>query len=199
MKKIKALLNWSNASTVAIALLALTILVSPQAKALVISGMMKVGLMKPPAANTVTAPDSPINAAPAIMLRSADGKQVNTAEQRGKVLIINFWATWCPPCIAEMPSINEMYRHYKNNANVLVLPVDVDNNFQKSVPFMQRNHYTLPVYNINSDLPEQFVTSAIPTTVIIDKKGVIVARHEGAADYADKHFYNYIDKLVRDK
>lgn len=197
----KSLLTWSNACTTALIMLALVIMVSPQAKALVIRGMMEVGLMKPPAQNAATTATAGNTApvAPAIMLRSVKGELINTAGQNGKVLIINFWATWCPPCIAEMPSINEMYQHYKNNPNVLVLPVDVDNNFQKSIPFMQRNHYALPVYNINGDLPQEFVSGAVPTTVIINKKGVIAARHEGAANYTDKRFYAYIDKLASEK
>lgn len=193
----KKLFTWSNISTGVIALLMIVLVVSPQAKAIVIEGLMKIGLFKPPVENTEPAKTagSP-NAAPSFLLKDPEGKVIDIKDQQGKVLFINFWATWCPPCIAEMPSINEMYARYKNNPKVMILEIDVDNNFSKSVPFMKKHNYQMPVYNIASELPKGFLTNAIPTTVIIDKTGTVVARHEGGADYTDKGFYNYMDGLI---
>lgn len=194
----KRLISWSNAATVALALVIIVIVISPQAKAAVIQGLMKAGLFKPPVENTKpdkTADDGP-SLAPVLVLRTPDGKSFDIKDQKGKVLFINFWATWCPPCIAEMSSINEMYARYKSNPKVLILEVDVDGNFSKSVPFMKKNKYQLPVYNMASEPPEGFLSAAIPTTVIIDKTGNVVARHEGGANYADKAFYQYLDSLI---
>lgn len=194
----KKLITWSNATTVALAFLIIAIVISPQTKATMIQGLMRAGLFKPPVEDTE--PDKTANGgtnlAPGLVLRTPDGKSFDTKDQKGKVLFINFWATWCPPCIAEMPSINEMYARYKSNRKVMILEVDVDGNFSKSVPFMKKNKYQLPVYNLASEPPEGFLSAAIPTTVIIDKTGAIVARHEGGADYADKAFYKYLDGLI---
>ncbi|GAC1310070.1 MAG: hypothetical protein NVSMB24_26610 [Mucilaginibacter sp.] len=194
----KKLITWSNATTVALALMMVVLFVSPQAKAIMIEGLMKVGLFKPPVENTEPAKTGAgeANMAPSLLLKDPDGKTINIKDQRGKVLFINFWATWCPPCIAEMPSINEMYARYKNNPKVMILEVDADNNFGRSVPFMKKNNYEMPVYNTASEMPEGFLSGAIPTTVIIDKNGAVVARHEGGADYTDKGFYKYLDNLI---
>jgi thiol-disulfide isomerase/thioredoxin len=194
----KKLITWSNATTIILALMMIVLFISPQAKAIMIEGLMKIGLFKPPVENTEQAQgaNSKTGNAPSFLLKDANGRTINIKDQKGKVLFINFWATWCPPCIAEMPSINEMYTHYKNNPKVIILPVDVDNDFSKSVAFMKKNKYILPVFNMTSEPPAGFLSGAIPTTVIIDKTGTVVARHEGGADYTDKEFYNYIDKLT---
>lgn len=194
----KKLINWSNAMAVALALLMAVLFVSPRAKAIMIEGLMKVGLFKPPMDNTEPAKTaaSGLNMVPRFLLKDPDGKMINIKDQQGKVMFVNFWATWCPPCIAEMPSINEMYARYKNNPKVIILEVDADNDFSKSVPFMKKNNYQMPVYNAASEMPEGFLSGAIPTTVIIDKAGAVVARHEGGADYADKGFYKYMDSLI---
>lgn len=194
----KKLITWSNAITVVSVLLIIVLFVSPQAKATMIEGLMKAGLFKPPVENTEPAKtvNSGANAAPRFLLKDPAGNVIDIKDQQGKVLFINFWATWCPPCIAEMPSINEMYARYKNNPKVMILEVDVDSNFGKSVPFMKKHKYKMPVYVLASNLPNGFLSNAIPATVIIDKTGTIVARHEGGADYAEKGFYKYFDGLI---
>lgn len=197
----KKLLTWSNATTAAMAMLVIVILISPQAKALMIEGLMKIGLFKPPVENTEPKQmaNGEENLAPSLILKSSTGKSLDIKDQKGKVLFINFWATWCPPCRAEMPSINEMYNRYKNNPKVMILEVDADNDFSKSVPFMKDNKYQMPVYNTASAMPDGFLADALPTTIIIDKAGTIVARHEGGADYTDKGFYKYMESLINSK
>lgn len=131
-----------------------------------------------------------------LTFRDANGQLVDVSKQKGKVVIINFWATWCPPCIAEMPTINRMYLHFKANPAVLVLPVDVDGDLRTSAAFMNKNNYSLDAYAPASAIPDDLMSGAIPTTVIIDKKGKVVARHEGGADYSSAAFYQYIERLL---
>ncbi|MEB0260708.1 TlpA disulfide reductase family protein [Mucilaginibacter sp. 10I4] len=194
----RKLITWSNATTVVLALTMIVLFVSPQAKAIMIEGLMKIGLLKPPVANTEFSATvaGAVNTAPSLLLKDQSGKTINIKDQKGKVLFINFWATWCPPCRAEMPSINELYTKYKNNPKVMILEVDADGDFSKSVPFMQDNKFQLTVYNMASAMPDGFLGDALPTTVIIDKSGMVVARHEGGADYTDKAFYTYFDGLI---
>jgi thiol-disulfide isomerase/thioredoxin len=185
-------------ANIIIGALMVTLIVSPQAKALMIDGCMKIGLFQPPTSSTVNKKENAgNNGAPYLLLKSPDGKTINIQDLKGKVIFINFWATWCPPCIAEMPSINALYKRFKNNPNIVILPVDVDNNFSKSVPFMKKNAYALPVYNAASQLPEGFLGNAIPTTVIIDKTGKVVLRHEGGADYTNKKFVEYLEGISK--
>ncbi|MFD2145762.1 TlpA family protein disulfide reductase [Mucilaginibacter antarcticus] len=121
---------------------------------------------------------------------------MNTADHKGRVIFINLWATWCPPCIAEMPSLNTMYLRYRDNPKVMIVTVDVDNDFNKSLLFLKRKGYQLPVYHLVGDIPQDLFTGSIPTTIIIDKTGAIAAQHQGAADYTDDRFYTYLDGLI---
>lgn len=164
------------------------IVFNPDAKALLMRGLMKTGLFAPDVSNLQPKPAGTTTelAGPVVTpvnFISLDGKPLDLASLRGKVVFINFWATWCPPCIAEMPSVNSLFNKMKNNDNVVFLMVDVDNKLKKSDAFMKRNQYDLPVYGPAAYLPEELFTGSLPTTVIINKKGEIVFKHEGMADY----------------
>ena len=104
-----------------------------------------------------------------ISFKGEDGKPVTLSSLKGKVVFINFWATWCPPCIHEMPSINELRQSFKGNDDIVFMMVDVDNKMEKSSAFMQENKYDLPVYVPVSNIPSDYLGSAIPTTVILEK------------------------------
>ncbi|WP_157799188.1 TlpA family protein disulfide reductase [Mucilaginibacter auburnensis] len=195
MEKLKALLTRKNIINVVFILLMLVLIINPAAKALLIRGFIAVGIMRPPTQSEKVATSTPsVN----ITLRQPNGEVLQSEKLKGKVLIMNFWATWCPPCIAEMPSINKMYLQYKNNSNLVVIPIDADNDVSKSTAFMQNKGYSLPVYTLAGPLPTGLVSNAIPTTIIIDKKGRVVARHEGAADYSSEAFYEYLDGLLKE-
>jgi|SRR5215217_3917542 len=194
MKKPQEILTRKNLINAFFVLLIVVLIVSPQAKALLIRGLINIGVMRAPTKSEKATPSTPpVN----ISLRQPDGSVLQTQQLHGKILIVNFWATWCPPCIAEMPSINQMYLHYKNNSNIAVLMVDADSDFSKSIPFMKKNGYSMPDYALAAGLPKGLISNAIPTTLIIDKNGRVVARHEGAANYSSEGFYNYIDTLLK--
>lgn len=195
----KKLITWSNITNVVFGILLIVVFVSPQAKAIIIQGLMKVGLFQPDVAakGKDSGAKAKTDTVPDLILKSSTGKTIDINSQKGKVLFINFWATWCPPCIAEMPSINELYAHFKNNPNILILSVDADNDFSKSVPFMKKNSYDLTVYNSVGGISQDYLGNALPTTVIIDKTGKMVLRHEGGADYTNKEFILYLDDLSK--
>ncbi|WP_312136715.1 TlpA disulfide reductase family protein [Sphingobacterium sp.] len=111
------------------------------------------------------------------------GNAVDLNSLKGKVVFINFWATWCPPCIEELPSIDNLRKEFKGNDNVVFLMVDVDSEIEQSTAFMKDNQYDLPVFIPNSEIPSDFLAGAIPTTVILDKEGNMVDRMEGGRDY----------------
>jgi thiol-disulfide isomerase/thioredoxin len=112
-----------------------------------------------------------------------DGPQMDMAEVKGKVVLLNFWEHWCPPCVAEMPSIQRLY-DVVHGEGILVLPV-----FRESPDatrkFLQGRGITMPVYQVVGSLPEALYPAAIPTTYIIGRDGRIAARHEGAARWDD--------------
>ncbi|MGV8879629.1 MAG: TlpA family protein disulfide reductase [Sphingobacteriaceae bacterium] len=125
-----------------------------------------------------------------VSFSDGDGKTVSMNDLKGKVVFINFWATWCGPCVQEMPTIHQLRQSFKDNKDVVFLMVDVDGKYKRSQAFMEENQYDLPVYIPNGQIPEEFLGNAIPTTVILSKKGEMMARLEGGRDYSDPEIAN---------
>lgn len=190
----KKWLNKSNLSNLAFFVALIFFILSTDAKSWVIEGLMKVGFFQP----NVTQDSSKSSAKANLNLQfiNNEGKLLSLDDLKGKVVFMNFWATWCPPCVAEMPTINAFHEKYKNNKNLVFLMVDVDGNFTKSVKFMQRRKFDLTVWNAASAIPADYLNQSIPTTVILNKKGDIVFKHEGGADYENKDFQQFIEKLT---
>lgn len=134
-----------------------------------------------------------------VRFMDSQGKTVSLGDLKGKVIFLNFWATWCPPCIAEMPSINKLRQSLKDEQDIVFMLVDVDNNLKKSTAFMKKKKYDLPVYAPASAIPSTFLEGAIPTTVIIDKKGEIIARIEGGRDYSSPGMLKSLNQLIHGK
>lgn len=124
------------------------------------------------------------------------GIPVKVADLRGKVIFINFWATWCAPCRAEMPSINKLYNTYKDSAHVVFLIVEVEGDRAKAEAFIKAEGLNLPLSFPNSDIPKEWLSGPIPTTLILDKEGNLAARHEGLADYSTPEVTKFIQDLI---
>jgi thiol-disulfide isomerase/thioredoxin len=174
-----------------IAMLAVFIFV-PSAKAFLIQGLMQVGLFKP----AIEQPKQQVILdLSAIKFKDAKGNTLSLADLHGKVVFLNFWATWCPPCLAEMPSVNKLYEQFKNDREVVFILVDADSDFAKAQAYMDRKGYQLPVYNVASSIPETLFAGSLPTTVVLDKKGRLSFKEVGAANYASDKFINFINQL----
>ena len=104
-------------------------------------------------------------------LKDMDGSVFHFEETKGKVIFLNFWATWCPPCIAEMSSMQTLYDVYKNKIEFVFV-----SNEQRSVinKFLKEKGYTFKVYHSVTQYPDSFDVSSIPRTFLIDKKGSII-------------------------
>lgn len=139
--------------------------------------------------------EAPVSTTSGISFKDESGKTVALNSLKGKVVFINFWATWCPPCIHEMPSINKLKQTYKDK-DIVFLMVDVDNNMERSAAFMKDNKYDLPVYVPVDNIPPDYLGSAIPTTVILDKSGDMIARMEGGRDYTSPEITKALKELV---
>lgn len=134
--------------------------------------------------------------APDLTLTGENGKKVTLSSLKGKVVFINFWATRCPPCREEMPTIQKLKATFKDNDNIVFLMVDVDGVLDKSLKYMQKHQYDLPVYVADGPIPPEFIQDAIPTTVVIDKNGSLYARAEGARDYSHPEIIKVIKGLT---
>lgn len=131
-------------------------------------------------------------------LITLDGKAANLSDFKGKVIFVNLWATWCPPCIAEMPSIHKLYGKIKSEDMVFAM-ISIDEDFAKAQKFVRKKDYTFPVYGLQGGLPVDFETSSIPTTFVIDRSGKIVLRKEGMAKYDTEEFRNFLEGLLKAK
>jgi thiol-disulfide isomerase/thioredoxin len=169
----------------------LVIVLVPDAKAFLIRGLMEIGFYSPKVENTKEIATS----LEGIQFKDVKRNLIDLGDLKGKVIFLNFWATWCPPCRAEMPSINKLYAQFKDDKDVVFIFADADGDFVKSGKFMSDRKYAMPVYKVESNIPEQVFTGALPTTVIFDKQGRLSFKHEGVANYADKKIVDFLKKL----
>jgi len=126
-------------------------------------------------------------------LRDLNGQFVNFEQFKGEVILFNVWATWCPPCRAEMPSLQKLYNDYKDKM-AIVLVTDEEISVVKN--FLDEHNYDLPVYFQASAYPELLHPKAFPTTFLINQKGEILIRKTGAANWNSESFRTQIDRML---
>ena len=136
--------------------------------------------------------------APDFEAELADGTTLTLSEEEGKVILLNFWATWCNPCVEEMPALQHLYDDY-NASEVQILAIDCAETKGEVDGFISDNGYTFPfAYDENGAIGELYPTNGIPYTVIIDQKGNIAETFIGS-EGADAQYEKYkaaIDKLL---
>jgi len=123
----------------------------------------------------------------------SNGEDFNLKDQKGKVILINHWATWCPPCRGEMPSLQSLYNDYKNKVVFVFLTQEDKSKVDK---FYIDNNYSLPTYNTVSNPSPEINTRTLPTTFIIDKKGRIALKDVGASNWNSSSVRNMLDDLI---
>jgi thiol-disulfide isomerase/thioredoxin len=126
-------------------------------------------------------------------LISEDGKLVNLSSFSGKMLVVNLWATWCPPCVGEMPSMNEMYQALSEEANFAFISNEP---IEKTRLFKESKGFDFPVYQIKGELPAFMEKSnSIPQTWIWDRTGRLIVEHSGAKDWSGRKTINKLKDL----
>ncbi len=191
----------SNAISALMVLFILAMVAFPSFKGTVMQQLLKTGLFSP----DVSGSDGgkpltgflPAETA-SIQFKDPQGRIVSLGDQRGKVVFLNFWATWCPPCIAEMPSIQQFYDRFGDDEQVVFLLVDVDNKRAGAEKFMHKHSLTLPVYTPAGPVPDTYMGGSIPTTLVLNKYGQVVLKHEGMGDYSNPKFYAFITELINE-
>lgn len=125
-----------------------------------------------------------------------NGKQerVPFKQFQGKTIFFNFWATWCPPCRAEMPNIHELYQKVDKDKVIFVM-LSVDHDQEKALAFLQDRNYKFPIYFLQSGLPPVFQSSIIPTTYVISPQGAIVLKETGMSNYNNVKFQDFLEGL----
>jgi peroxiredoxin len=143
---------------------------------------------------TAAAPLAPTAQAPDFTLRTLDGQKLRLGEQRGRVVLVNFWATWCGPCRQEMPHLNKLYEKYKSSGFVL-LGVNVDDDTRQAAGVADKLGVKFPVLpDADKRVSKQYDLSAMPSTVLIDRDGKVRYLHRGyQSGYEDTY-----DKQIRE-
>jgi peroxiredoxin len=123
------------------------------------------------------------------------GRTVDLNQFHGQIVVLNFWATWCPPCVEEMPSLVEMQRHMKaKGVTVLAVSIDVDENAYRAF-LKQHGVDLLTVRDPAQKTPALYGTHGWPETFIIDRNGVIRRKFIGAVDWTEPEITDYLSKL----
>ncbi len=169
---------------------------SPDAKSWVLKQLMITGIFNANIDNKNS--EETFEKVADFKFKDENGNTANISSLQGKVVFINFWASWCPPCRAEFPSILSLYEKYKTNPNVYFLMVNEDENVSAAKSFLEEEHYPFPIFKIDGMIPSGIYSGTLPTTAVLDKKGRIRYHHEGFANYGSKKFIKQIDGIVNE-
>lgn len=153
---------------------------------------LSTGLIKP----AKIAKNEEIPANYDLQLVTLEGKPVSLKELKGKVIFLNLWATWCPPCIAEMPDIHNLYQQMDSSKIAFVM-ISLDEDVNKPRKYIKKKKFTFPVYQVSGEMPEVYTTRSIPTTYIISASGKIVSRREGIDSYNTPEFVRFLNALTK--
>jgi len=135
--------------------------------------------------------------APAVDLEQVGGGRVRLADLRGKIVLVNFWATWCPPCKAEMPSMERLYaRLHKKGLEILAINVEADG--KEILPkFLKKHPHTFPVLmDPEGDVQSSYGVFRFPETFVVGKDGKVLEHIIGGRDWSDKQTLEKFSKLI---
>ncbi len=134
--------------------------------------------------------------APEFTIRTDGGLTVSRSNFGGRLLVLNFWATWCPPCLEEMPSLDEFQRRFKEDG-VVVLGISVDEEEEAYRRFLERTKVSfLTARDPTASISSQYGTFRYPETYVIDQRGKVLQKIIGPAVWTDERMISYIKSLL---
>jgi peroxiredoxin len=136
--------------------------------------------------------------APEFTLPDLDGNMVNLADYKGKIVLLNIWATWCPPCVEEMPSMEKLYQELKDeDFEILAVSIDVSGG-NVVAPFMKKHQLSFAALtDTQGTLKNLYQTTGVPESFIIGKDGIIAEKIIGPRDWATPEVINYFRNLIQ--
>lgn len=158
-------------------------------------GVIEIGLVNP----TIEENHKPLkkNEPYQLTIKNQKEEMVQLSEFEDKIVFINFWATWCPPCIAEMPSINQLHEKFKNDKEIVFLMISQDKDFGKAKDFLEKKSFGFDIFQSQTPLPKDLRSNSIPATFVLDKSGNIVYEHMGMANYNSDKFISFLNELKK--
>jgi peroxiredoxin len=136
--------------------------------------------------------------APNFSLPGLDGRMVSLTDYKGKVVLLNIWATWCPPCVEEMPSMEKLYQELQGEGfEILAVSID-ESGAQDMLPFMKKHKLSFPaLIDSKGTLKELYQTTGVPESFIIDKDGILVEKVIGPRNWAIPEAIGFFRNLIR--
>lgn len=199
MEKFKIWLkkNWSTAILLVFFII---LLVSPEAKAWLMRQIVSTGLLNSKIEEKQSPEKGETKKTETVefSVKDESGKIITTSQLKGKVIFINFWASWCPPCRAEFPSIQKFYNKYKSHPDMVFVTVNLDDDIAAGKMYLKKENFNVPFLVPDGNIPNEYYNGSLPTTVVLDKKGMIRLHHAGMADYSNTTFYEQIDGLLKE-
>lgn len=124
-----------------------------------------------------------------------NGQLTNNKIGQGQPVILSYWATWCPPCVAELPSIQKLHNDFGNRVKFLLITSEEP---EVVTEFKTKNSLEMPVYFPINEAPEVLQSSALPTNYLIDGDGNILIKETGAANWNSKKVRDLLNRLIRE-
>jgi peroxiredoxin len=150
------------------------------------------------ASSLATAAVTPASTAPDFTLHAQSGPNLRLKEQRGRVVLLNFWATWCGPCRREMPQLSRLYDKYRA-AGFLLLGVSVDDDPRNAAQVASKLGVTFPIlFDTDKNVSRLYDLSAMPSTVLIDRDGRVRHVHLGYKDGYEETYDKQIRELLKE-
>jgi peroxiredoxin len=138
------------------------------------------------------------NPAPDFTLRSMDGPNVRLNEQRGRVVMVNFWATWCGPCRQEMPHLNKLHDKYRD-AGFVLLGVNIDDNARAATDLAAKLGLRFPVLlDTDKSVSRLYDLGSMPATVLIDREGRVRHLHRGYREGFELSYDQQVRALLKE-
>ena len=138
-----------------------------------------------------------LSAAPALPIYDRSGKVVDLSREKGRLIIIHFWATWCPPCVEEVPALSKFWEKYRGRNDIVLYTVSVDKDWKTIDAFTAKNPNALPIYHDpNAATAHRFGSTQYPETYIANKNGRVIYRVQGAIEWNDASVQQRIVQLL---
>lgn len=170
--------------------------ISPDAKSFVLRQFMMTGLFNASIDQKEGSALSEMNTDFSFV--DENGNVQHTSSLRGKIVFINFWASWCPPCRAEFPSIEKLYTKFKDNPDIFFLMINEDSDPAVGRAYLDKENLSIPLFSTRGHVRGEIYAGTLPTTVVLDKNGKIRYHHTGFANYASKKFIQQVEDLIKE-
>ena len=156
-------------------------------------GILATGVFQ---ADTVWAEEEAERASYDMALRSLDGEPAHMESFRGRTIFLNLWATWCAPCLAEMPYIQKLYEDV-GDEGIVFITISTDEEADVARQYIEAKGYTFPVYRVDGPMPALYRSPTLPTTWVISPEGKLATVHAGMANYNTRGFKRFLRSLAK--